>query len=82
MPRLLFRLLPAVSICALAFAAAALQRSPEQGVAFAVIDAEATRVQHSLSHRPAFSPPAPRVWSSRLDVRSSARWHSAPRYAV
>lgn len=49
---------------------------------YAVVDEEAAQVHRSLSNAPTWSRPAPRIWSSRPDVRWSARWQSAPKYAV
>ena len=52
------------------------------GVSVVVQDDESARIQQMFSHQPTYSRPAPRTWSSRLEIRWSARWQSAPRYAV
>lgn len=62
----------------------AFQQAPVEvrGAELALVDEDVARVQQLLSHQPNWSRPAPRVWSSRLDVRWSARWQSAPKYAA
>jgi hypothetical protein len=59
--------------------AAQIQRD---ATAMVLQDAEVQRVEQLFSHQPTYSRPAPRLWSSRLEVRWNARWEDAPRYAV
>lgn len=82
-------LLLAVILFAVVGAATSAQESIQgqttvivSGAALAVQDDESDRIQQMFSHQPVYSRPAPRTWSSRLEIRWSARWQSAPRYAV
>lgn len=76
------------SLLALSFGAtsAAMQRDSgaalSEGLRVVLQDDESARVRQAITQQPTFSRPAPRVWSSRLEIRWTARWESAPRYAV
>jgi hypothetical protein len=63
-------------------AGAGLAPAREGTVRLTVQDDDVAQVQQMLSKRREWTRPAPRVWSSRHDVRWSARWQAAPRYAV
>lgn len=67
-----------------AFAGLLASTTPTEvaGTKVTLEDSDLARVERQFSQRPTNSGPAPRVWSSRLEIRWNARWESAPRYAV
>lgn len=52
------------------------------GRSVAIEDADTLRVERLFSNGGGAAVSAPKIWSSRLEIRWQARWEAAPRYAV